>query len=307
MSEQVPFRIDFLMEVISSDKENNEMHIKMIPDPKRYDEFEKDGKRFYKDKFLEIVFDSDLIAQMAEKSRNIPIFHSPPQIEDAASYITERKEAVKTELETKEHQKPRNTPLQHIPINAGASSKEVVFVSVDICKSTELRAKNGNKYDEALKIFFSEMGIVVGQFNGSMHKLTGDGFIAYIEDPSFNLMCDNAVNLCVTLRCLLNESINAVFKEKGLPVFNIRIGAEYGTAKIQKYVVPSTGFEQTDVTSDALNRAVKIQESAPANKIFIGENLYKNIHVNWLIRCASSNVNLGKEVGLSQYSVYEIN
>jgi class 3 adenylate cyclase len=89
---------------------------------------------------------------------------------------------------------------------------------------------------------------------------------------------------------------------KEYPKLKVRIGAEHGLASVKCYVVPATGYEQTDIASDALNRAAKIQENAPPDSFAIGRALYERIHVQWLER--ASQVNLNVKVGVKNYRTY---
>ena len=66
-----------------------------------------------------------------------------------------------------------------------------------------------------------------------------------------------------------------------------------------------TGFSDTEVGSDALNRAVKIQESAGLNEFRIGRDLYELIHVKWLERAREVPFD-GSSIGAPEYRVYRV-
>jgi class 3 adenylate cyclase len=182
----------------------------------------------------------------------------------------------------------------------------ITFLSVDVCHSTALRAKDGEAFDQAYAIFFRELATVVGQFQGSVFKPTGDGFIAYVQHPSINSQCDIAIDMGLTFIEVLSTAINPALLGKGLPNLSIRVGADHGTAKLVHFSVPSTGFEQSDVASDALNRSVKVQAKSRENRFTIGRTLYERIHVGWLERSTIVG-DIGENVGLSSYCIYEVN
>jgi class 3 adenylate cyclase len=168
-----------------------------------------------------------------------------------------------------------------------------------------LRHANRTRFDEAYRIFVRELGTVVGQFKGHIYKLTGDGFTAYIDHPAFTVRSDQAVDLGLSLLVMLRESINPALVGAGLPEFKIRIGADSGLATFRQIEVPMTGFSDTEVGSDALNRAVKIQESAGANEFRIGRDLYELLHVKWLERAAEVCF-YGGSIGTPEYRVYKV-
>lgn len=60
-----------------------------------------------------------------------------------------------------------------------------------------------------------------------------------------------------------------------------------------------------EIASDALNRAVKIQESAEANQLRIGRDLYELIHVQWLERAEEVAFD-GQSVGIPGYKTYKV-
>jgi class 3 adenylate cyclase len=136
-------------------------------------------------------------------------------------------------------------------------------------------------------------------------KTTGDGFIAFIDHPSINTQCDNAIDLGVSLLAVLWEAVNPALVAEGLPEISIRIGADHGPASITDLNVPKTGFSEPTVKSDALNRAVKIQSKAKANQFLIGRELYERIHVQWLERCREG-IDLASKLGFEEYQIYSV-
>ncbi len=90
-----------------------------------------------------------------------------------------------------------------------------------------------------------------------------------------------------------------------MPALTIRVGADCGAARLRKITVPATGFEAPEVASDALNRAVKIEQTAAANELRIGRGLYELVHVQWLERCQEVEFD-GNDVGIEGYQVYKV-
>ena len=136
-----------------------------------------------------------------------------------------------------------------------------------------------------------------------MFKLTGDGFLAYIDHKSFNSACDQTVDMCLSF--LLRDSINPALKESGLPELSIRVGADFGEATVRSLSIPKTGFSTTDIASDALNRAAKVQSSCNPNELRIGRGLYEPLHVQWLERTIQVPLN-SDALGHDDYLVYQV-
>lgn len=181
----------------------------------------------------------------------------------------------------------------------------MAFLSVDMCGSTAYRRRDPKGFDLAYKILLQELGTVVGQFQGSLLKATGDGFIAYIDRPGFTVLVDSAVDLGSSLLRIFGDAINPAIIAHGLPPISIRIGADYGPAIIREVRVMATGFVSLDITSDALNRAVKIEQSASPDSFRIGYDLYRLAHVQWLERSFPVEFD-GDTVGIAEYEVFEV-
>jgi class 3 adenylate cyclase len=299
---RTPARMDFSMKVLKMDKDTQVVHFQLEPDPRRYTPVDKDGERWYLDKYLKHLIP---LRDFVEQMPGLPIYHLAPSVDSASEYAARRKGAVEHELRTGEHIQPKESALSHEALNKNNSTRSVSFLSVDICGATALRQMQAEDFDKAHKVMISEFGTTVGQFNGSILKLTGDGFIACIDHPSFTSLCDATVDLGLSLLTILRESINPALKAQNLPQLDIRIGADYGEAEFKEIRIPSTGYSDVEVASDALNRSVKIQESAGKNELRIGRSLYELVHVQWLERATETSFD-GSQVGIKGYKTYRI-
>jgi len=296
------FRADFEIKVIKTDEASKVAHFEIRPDPRRYNEVLQDGERFYLDRYLGHLIN---LADMIGKMNELPMFTSPRSIDSAPDYADRRRSAVEHELITGEHVAPEEKARPHESFVTKSETRKIAFLSVDICGSTTNRLKNAEGFDTSYKIFLQELGTLVGQFHGFVLKTKGDGFIAYIDMPSFTTQCDSTVDLGLSFLVVLEKTVNPALKLAGLDPIKIRVGADYGLAKNQKFTVHATGFSQDDVVSDALNRAVKIEESCKPNQFRIGRELYELIHVQWLERAIEVPFD-GATVGIENYKVYEV-
>ncbi len=296
-------RADFVSEVISFDEETHIARFRMKPDPRRYDEIEQDGETLYIDKYLKTAFTLDVMLGGFEPG--LPSYALSSSIGSTAEYADERLNALEHEIDGGEYVPPKQKAIAHYTLAPGDIEKDLGFLSVDICGATALRKKNADAFDQAYGLFIRELGTVVGQFNGSILKTKGDGFIAYIDHPSFTNLCDAVIDMGLSILYVLHKSINPTLAKAGLPTFDVRIGADYGTAVIRQMNIPTTGFSSVEVASDALNRAVKIEEACETNEFRIGRSLYELIHVQWLERATEVEFD-GASVGLPSYKTYRM-
>lgn len=296
-------RLDLVQEVHSLDEATRVVKLCLVPDPRRYDRVEKDGGTWYIDRYFHTLFRLEDFAEAP--MAGLPIFASDRTIDSAPEYAARRKDAISLELATGEYQPPEEKPRSHDNLSPNDTEREMAFLSVDICGSTSYRRRDPKGFDRAYHILLQELGTVVGQFQGSLLKATGDGFIAYMDGPGFTVLVDSAIDLGGSLLRILGDAINPAIEAHGLQPISVRIGADYGPAVVREVRVAATGFVMLDITSDALNRAVKIEQSAGHNSFRIGYDLYRLAHVQWLERSFQVDFD-GDSVGITGYKVFEV-
>jgi class 3 adenylate cyclase len=296
------FRLDLTQEIVKIDEETRTFWAVLKPDPRRYSKIEREEEGdWYLDKYFNTVFD---LRAFAHAAPGVPIYTSERTVDSAEEYATERRSAVLSELQNGEYVAPAQPARAHKSLDL-ADERDLAFISVDICGSTALRQEDAVAFETAHRILVQELGATVGQFQGAILKTTGDGFIGFIDMPSFNTLADSAVDLGGTLLHVLHGAVNPALRAEGLPSLSVRIGADFGPAQIREVRVPLTGYSVPEVTSDALNRAVKIEQSCDPDTFRIGYDLYRLAHVQWLERCHAVNFD-GKSVGIPGYEVFEV-
>ncbi|HPB23037.1 MAG TPA: hypothetical protein PLL48_11985, partial [Novosphingobium sp.] len=294
-------RADFVMETVAVGEEGR-VSVKMLPDPRRYTHMERDGDTLYTDKYL--GHSISLNAMVAGFS-GVPIYELSPSITSTCEYAQSRRAALSNEMDSGEYTPPAECAASHRELDMAGKERLIGFLSVDICGATALRRRDAAAFDRAYELFTRELGTVVGQFNGSILKTKGDGFIAFIDHPSFTRVSDNLVDMGLTLLVVLHQSLNPALEKCGIEPISIRVGADFGEAKIKTMSVPATGFVCQEVVSDALNRAVKIEEACKPNELLIGRCFYQLIHAGWLERATEVPFE-GAQVGMPGYKTYRI-
>jgi class 3 adenylate cyclase len=295
-------RMDFVSELVPVEGDPHKFMAKMTPDPRRYEVVTIDGETWYRDKYLNRRF---RLEDFANAMGGVPIYHLAPSIRSTPQYAIARKDALDRELATGEYSAPLEKAAPHRPLESDLRPREVSFLSVDICGATAMRKADAKGFDAAHRLFMQELGTLVGQFNGAIMKTTGDGFIAFVDHPSFTSLCDQTVDLGLSLLVVLRDSINPALEDAGLRPLRIRVGADYGEAQFYSIVIPPTGFSTSEVASDALNRAVKIQETCKPGQLRIGRALYELVHVQWLLRAWEVPFD-GASIGIPNYQAYAV-
>jgi len=292
-------RFDFEIEEFHSDNESGLVQFCLKPDARRYITAEVDGIKYYRDKYLNTLIS---LEEMRTQMAGLPIFRLSPSITSTPEYALRRRERVTEELKDGEYHPPAEKAAKHQDF-ATTETRDIAFLSVDICGATAYRRRNPREFDRAYEVFIRELGTLVGHFNGAILKTTGDGFIAYVDHPSFTSQCDATADLGLSLILLVKGTVNPALTSAGLRPLTVRIGGDYGPASTRKIEIPSTNYRSIEVASDALNRAVKIEESCEPGQFRIGRELYELLHVKWLERATEVSFD-GKSVGIDNYKVY---
>jgi class 3 adenylate cyclase len=300
-------RMDFVWDIVSLDETTRTIRAIAKLDPRRYETIRKNDGLYYRDKYLDFLISEKCLEDSIPGAVGLPIYSDPPTIKNALNYAEDRRTAIETQLQSGVFIAPNSKPDRHRQLATGEPNKDMTFLSVDICGSTKLRARDANSYDRAHVIFFQELGTVVGQFHGTILTSTGDGFIAYIDSQSVNVQSDNALDMGLTFLAVLESAVNPALEAEGLPRLSIRVGADHGVAVVSELNVPSTGFSEQVMKSDGLNWCAKIQGKAKGGQFLIGRELYERVHVQWLERCAEVSVDLAGAFGFENYEIYSVN
>lgn len=297
-------RIDFIITQTTINEGRIEFVIE--PNPTRYKKIKKQNESFYLDRHTSTLIPEKMMIEalhhVGENFGKGSTHSLAPSIKEIHPYSEKRKQPVAIHLDTGEYQPPTEQAKAHSEPDKNAAERNIAFLSVDICDSTALRKRDPDSFDRIMDIFFSELGTLVGQHNGTVLKFTGDGFIAYLDYPAFTVQTDTSATLALAILHHVKSCINPILFEKGLTTIAIRIGIEFGHAKVNHIRIPSTGKSQYDYSSDALNYAVKIQESCSPNEIRVGQDLRDLLHDSHLQHLHE--IDTHEETAIKGYRVY---
>jgi hypothetical protein len=180
---EAQFRADFVSEVVKLDDESGIVWMRFLPDPRRYEEIQKDGETLYIDRYMRTAF---RIEDFAGQMGGLPFHHLQRHIDAAGPYADSRRAAIRSELTSGQYVPPEEGALSHQELSDEGGVRKIGFISVDICGATALRKADATAFDLTYKFFLQELGAVVGQFNGAILKTKGDGFISLCRSSFFH-------------------------------------------------------------------------------------------------------------------------
>jgi len=143
---------------------------------------------------------------------------------------------------------------------------------IDVMNSTRICANlSDSEISEFYRIFLNSLASVIKSFDGTVVKNLGDGLLFYFSIESINdkTILKKCLDCCLGLGESHDEIIEKLEKQN-LPSLNYRISATYGIVRIAK---TSTSLIN-DIFGATVNRCAKINRSAPANGVIIGQGLY---------------------------------
>ena len=167
---------------------------------------------------------------------------------------------------------------QDFLLNHVSSKVSLVILYADLVGSTDMSMTlPPDKLVTIIRAFSHEMSSVVKSYHGYVLKYVGDAIIAFFP-AGFNkyLVCDDAVNCAVSMINVLTNGLNPILIKDDFPQLSVKIGITVGESIVVQYGYDRSS--QLDLLGYTLNVAAKITSHTPANKISVGENVYKLLH-----------------------------
>ncbi len=284
------FRMDFVLEGLSTDDATRTFSARLRLDPRRYEEREVNGEAFYYDRLDDIYISRQEVAEMIQKVPGLPFSFSSQKVGDASEYIRTRKPNILASLKGGASPAPAIQQTNEFLATVKVDTLAFAVLSLDVVGSTKLAMTlPPDEYAGIMRTLLFELSALVPLFHGQVLSYGGDGLIAYFPAPSFINKNDLAIDCAATMRKLVYEGLNPVLAECGSTPIDIRIGVDAGEAAVV-VVGSAPAKQQADLLGSAINLACKIQSVAPAGTIAVGNVAFKNIHTGWRLQCVPMDV-----------------
>jgi adenylate cyclase len=172
---------------------------------------------------------------------------------------------------------------QKFLLNHVSSKIPLIIIYADLVGSTTMSMTLSiDKLVDVIRVFAHEISHVIDSYGGYVLKYAGDAVISFFPGRVNNedkfLASDSSVECGKSMINVIRET-NGIFNKKfGYPELFAKIGIDSGENAIVQY-----GFEQLspiDILGYSMNTAAKITSLTGANKVSIGENVYKSLDPN---------------------------
>lgn len=153
-------------------------------------------------------------------------------------------------------------------------SEKYCVCMVDMMNSTKITATlTDSQTSEFYRIFLNSVALTVRNFGGIVVKNIGDALLFYfpVLHSEKDLTIKKCLNCCLTIGESHKDIVRSLNKE-GLPSVNFRTSATFGIVRIARTSTSSVN----DIFGTTVNRCAKINRTAPANGLIIGEEFYEN-------------------------------
>jgi adenylate cyclase len=170
---------------------------------------------------------------------------------------------------------------QKFLLNHISSKIPLIIIYADLVGSTRMSMTLPiDNLVTIIRAFTHDLSYAVDSYDGYVLKYVGDAVISFfpsrVHDDNKYLASDTAVECGKSMIKTIKEEINPVLNKRyGYPELFTKIGIDAGENAIVQY-----GYEQLspiDILGYGMNIAAKITSLTGANKISIGENVYRSL------------------------------
>ena len=170
---------------------------------------------------------------------------------------------------------------QKFLLNHISSKIPLIIIYADLVGSTRMSMTLPiDNLVTIIRAFTHDLSYAVDSYDGYVLKYVGDAVISFfpgrVNDNNEYLASDTSVECGKSMINTIKEEINPVLNKRyGYPELFTKIGIDAGENAIVQY-----GYEQLspiDILGYSMNIAAKITSLTGANKISIGENVYRSL------------------------------
>ena len=167
---------------------------------------------------------------------------------------------------------------QEFLLNHVNSKVELVIMYIDLVGSTKMSMTLPvEQLVTIMRAFSHEISSVVESYNGYVLKYVGDAIISFFP-CGFNkyLISDKSVQCAKSMINVIKNGINPILTKHEYPELSVKIGIDEGEDVVVQY-----GYDKSsliDILGYSMNVAAKITSLTAANKISVGNAVYKLLH-----------------------------
>jgi adenylate cyclase len=182
---------------------------------------------------------------------------------------------------------------QEFLLNHVNSKVELVIMYIDLVGSTKMSMTLPvEQLVTIIRAFTHEISSVVESYNGYVLKYVGDAIISFFP-CGFNkyLISDKSVQCAKSMINVIKNGINPILTKHDYPELSVKIGIDEGEDVVVQY-----GYDKSsliDILGYSMNVAAKITSLTAANKISVGNSVYKLLHPTMQSKFALLSINQG--------------
>ena len=287
-------RIDLIIQNVESVKTNPDgskvISVAMIPDPRRYEWIERNGERMLRDKNTNIYIPEKELKNISSME-GAPIYYSPPIERDYCKYLLKQKADLQDHWNEPYKIEDKMSNIDELLMQLSGKDTQVVILYVDLESSTALSAQVDSDTNlKIIKIFTKQMAMVINNFRGYVLKYVGDCVIGiFPADENFTSMSVNAIQAAMIMRNVMEDVINPIFADKGLPNIGCHIGLDIGIVKADRVGAINISAID-DLIGYPMNLTAKIQSRSGHNGILVGQHLFELLHCTWQEKCEKADL-----------------
>jgi adenylate cyclase len=200
------------------------------------------------------------------------------QLVDLQTLFSQRQDRLWKALEERYQYNSSVKHGQEFLLNHVNSKVELVVMYIDLVDSTKMSMTLPvEQLVTIMRAFSHEISSVVESYNGYVLKYVGDAIISFFP-CGFNkyLISDKSVQCAKSMINVIKNGINPILTKHDYPELSVKIGIDEGEDVVVQY-----GYDKSsliDILGYSMNVAAKITSLTAANKISVGNAVYKLLH-----------------------------